>query len=110
MKILLGMLSALCFLAVGLVAIYGFGQLDDNLETDSRSTCTTLPPSPQGGTTVENCSGEDATAGVVTMAIYGGALLVSGSVLALASVSRPRRAAAAQAWTPQSPQQSPQQS
>lgn len=85
MKILLAVLSTLCFLAVAPVLVIAYGAVNTNLESDHRSLCTSSPLST--GQTDERCSGTDSGAGHVSASLLAGALLVSGSVLALASVS-----------------------
>lgn len=89
MKILLAVLATLCFVAVAPVLVVAYGAVNSNLESDHSGLCTSITLS--NGATEERCNGTDSAAGHVSTSLLAGALLVSGSVLALASVSAGRR-------------------
>lgn len=105
MKVLLAVLSTLCFLAVAPVLVMAYSAVNNNLESDQSSSCLSSPMST--GQTDELCSGTDSAAGHISTSLLAGALLISGSVLALASVSAGRRGPEVGAPVPTTPAPAP---
>ncbi len=108
MKIFLALLSGLCFLLAAAFLFLCLSGLDGDYDTETDSRCTTLPPGSAGSPTIETCTGTDEAGGQLTFALFGASFLLSGAVLATASVGVRRRdrrdaIASTQPWAVQQP-------
>lgn len=87
MKAVLALLSVLCFLVAPVLLVLSLAQLNPDYDTESTSDCTTVPPASEGLGATEQCTAADAAGGQQVFTVWGAAFLVSGAVLAAASVT-----------------------
>ncbi|MCH1866395.1 hypothetical protein [Nocardioides sp. CFH 31398] len=89
MKYVLATLSGV-FLAVALVLVLlSLSQLDEDYDTETSEECTTVPVPGGGGGSTQSCTGTEEAGGQVVLALAGAGFLVSGALLAVASVNVP---------------------
>lgn len=97
MKYVLATLSGV-FVAVALVfVLLSLEQLDEDYDTETSEECTTAPVPGGGGGSTQSCTGTEEAGGQIVFALTGASFLVSGALLAVASVTvrRPERPVAA---------------
>lgn len=90
-KILLAILSALSLFLGGLVFLFALAQEGLDLDARTSQTCTTFVTDKTNGTTSESCTGGVDGGAQTTVAAIGGSLVITGGLLAVASVGIQRR-------------------